>query len=70
MQNNLAISEEERSFLVMSCLMNLYEVGMESDCGLKGKLHTEEELDEYERLWHNRIYQPAWEELKPKVWMM
>ena len=70
MQNNLAISEEERSFLVMRCLMNLYEVSMEPDCGLKGKLDTREELDEYECLWHNQIYQPAWEELKLKVMVM
>lgn len=67
LRNNLAISEEERSFLVMRCLMNLYEVSMEPDSGLKGKLHTREELDDYELLWHKRIFQPAWEELKQKV---
>lgn len=66
-QNNLGISEEERSFLIMRCLMNFYETSMEADCELVGKLHTREELDEYESAWHNRIYLPAWNELKMKV---
>lgn len=67
MRNNLSISDEERSFLVMRGLMNLYELSQQVDSGLMGKLKTREELDQYERLWHTQIYQQAWEELKQKV---
>ena len=40
---------------------------MEAESGLVGKLHTREELDQYESAWHSKIYLPAWSELKTKV---
>lgn len=32
-----------------------------------GKLKTPEELDDYETLWHTKIFMPAWQELRQKV---
>jgi hypothetical protein len=38
------------------------------DCPLThGRFRNAEELDEYESLWHERVFTPAWEELKEKV---
>jgi hypothetical protein len=37
------------------------------DCPLThGRFRNAEELDEYESLWHERVFTPAWEELKEK----
>ena len=32
MRNNLSMSDEERAFFITQCLMNLYEVGINSEC--------------------------------------
>lgn len=70
MRNNLSISDEERSFLLMRCCKQFYELmntGSEVSGRFRGVLRSREELDSYERLWHEHIYQPSWKELKPKV---
>ena len=36
------------------------------DCP-QGIFQTSHELDRYEKMWHNCIYQPSWNELKTEV---
>ena len=66
-RNNLGVSDEERSFLVTRCLMNMYQVNSDPNVQLIGKMRTMEELNEYESMWHNRIFLPARLELREKV---
>lgn len=34
---------------------------------VSGKLHTNEELDSYEKAWHSQIFLPQWTSLKEDV---
>ena len=45
--------------------MSRHDEGM-----MEGVFKNQEELDEYERMWHTSVYQPTWNELPEKVYIV
>ena len=43
------------------------QLQLKSPSSLQGKLRTRTELDQYEEVWHSRIFTPHWNSLKETV---
>ena len=52
---------------IPTCPSQLFTPGVTTPECLQGIFQTPQELDSYEKMWHNCIYKPAWSELKTEV---
>ena len=46
---------------------SILQLQLKSPSSLQGKLRTRSELDQYEEVWHSRIFIPHWNSLKETV---
>jgi len=63
----IVFSSKVCGFIILSSLSQIFtSENAASDCP-QGIFQTFSEVDKYERMWHDCIYQPSWSELKTEV---